>query len=99
LHYDPDTGLFDVTYAAAWQIGRLLALQNHSFALALNRARKMIRQEAERQMRQKEVDLLRNTHKLPSKYLSLEESLMNSLNNAIGKNLKADNRSLIFGEK
>ncbi|NTW06499.1 MAG: hypothetical protein HGA29_01505, partial [Syntrophaceae bacterium] len=53
LHYDPDTGLFDVTYAAAWQIGRLLALQNHSFALALNRARKMIRQEAERQMRQK----------------------------------------------
>lgn len=99
LHYDPDTGLFDVTYAAAWQLGRLLALQNPSFALALNRAKKMIRQEAERQMRSQEIDLLRKAHKLPGKYSSLEESLMNSLNNAVGKNLKAGKSSLIFGEK
>jgi hypothetical protein len=97
LHYDPDTGLFDVTYAAAWQLGRLLALQNHSFALALNRARKIIRQEAERQMRQSEIDKLRKTHKLPPEYLSLEESLMNALSRLIGKNLKADDRSPFFG--
>ena len=35
MRYDPATGMFDATYAAAWQIGRLLALQNTSFAQAL----------------------------------------------------------------
>jgi hypothetical protein len=35
LQYDKDTGLFDVTYAAAWQLGRLLALQAPEFAWAL----------------------------------------------------------------
>lgn len=33
--YNPDTGLFDVAYGAAWQLGQLLALQNNSFATAL----------------------------------------------------------------
>lgn len=33
--YNPDTGMFDVTYAAAWQLGRLLALQNSNFAETL----------------------------------------------------------------
>ena len=46
LRYDPDIGLFDTTYAAAWQLGRLLALQNQSFALALNQARKVMRKRA-----------------------------------------------------
>ena len=58
LRYDPDTGLFDVTYAVAWQLGRLLALQNHSFALALNRVRRALRAEAERQMRLAEIKAL-----------------------------------------
>jgi hypothetical protein len=34
-HYNPQTGLFDVSYGAAWQIGQLLALQNTSYANAL----------------------------------------------------------------
>jgi len=35
--YDPGSGLFDVSYAAAWQLGRLLALHDSAFAAALYR--------------------------------------------------------------
>jgi hypothetical protein len=35
LVYDPDTGLFDLSFAVAWQIGRLLALADGGFSLAL----------------------------------------------------------------
>ncbi len=35
LRYNPDTGMFDLSYSSAWQIGRLLALQNKSFATSL----------------------------------------------------------------
>jgi len=35
LQYDPGTGLFNVSYSAAWQLGRLLALQNLDFANSL----------------------------------------------------------------
>ena len=33
--YNPDTGLFDISYSAAWQMGQLLALQNKHFSVAL----------------------------------------------------------------
>lgn len=32
MRYNPDTGMFDATYASAWQLGKLLALQNKGFA-------------------------------------------------------------------
>lgn len=35
MHYDPKTGIFNHAYSAAWQIGRLLALSDGSFAAAL----------------------------------------------------------------
>jgi len=46
VRFDPASGLMDVTYAAAWQIGRGLALQNALFASTLyawkrNEARKV----------------------------------------------------------
>ncbi|MEE1888643.1 hypothetical protein [Pseudomonas carassii] len=33
--YDPNTGMFDISYAAAWQVGQLLALQDKHFAVML----------------------------------------------------------------
>jgi hypothetical protein len=81
LRYDPDMGLFDVTYAAAWQLGRLLALQNHSFALALNRTRRALRAEAERQMRLVEIKDLKNGKDF------IEENLMEQLANGVGDKL------------
>ncbi len=38
--YDAKTGLFDVSYAVAWQIGRLLALSDSEFAVGLMKWRK-----------------------------------------------------------
>jgi hypothetical protein len=82
LRYDPDTGLFDATYAAAWQLGRLLALQNHGFALALSRARATMRAEAQRRMRTWEIEQLG----LP-RADSLEDSLMAQLADGAGDEL------------
>jgi hypothetical protein len=33
--FDPTTGMFDVSYAAAWMLGRMLALQDKAFSTAL----------------------------------------------------------------
>ncbi|NEO20839.1 MULTISPECIES: hypothetical protein [unclassified Moorena] len=35
LRYDPELGLFDTSYAAAWQLGRMLTLQNSTVATSL----------------------------------------------------------------
>lgn len=37
--YDPDTGTFDVSYASAWQMGRLIALNNPSIAMQIMQKR------------------------------------------------------------
>jgi len=43
--FDPTTGLFDVSYAAAWTLGRMLALQDRAFAAALYRWKKGLARE------------------------------------------------------
>lgn len=37
LRFDPNAGLYDTSYAAAWQIGQLVSLQDQSFSTALYR--------------------------------------------------------------
>jgi hypothetical protein len=89
LRYDPETGLFDATYAAAWQLGRLLALQNQSFALALNRARKILRTKAEDLMRQSELSELQEKLNLPAAK-SVEDGLLEYMANGAGQKLKGN---------
>ena len=40
--YNPQTGLFDVSFGAAWELGRLLALQNPGMANALYRWKQQV---------------------------------------------------------
>lgn len=54
LRYNPETGMFDASYAAAWQLGRLLALQDQAFAQALFR----FRTEYQRWIRRTNTDAL-----------------------------------------
>ena len=35
MRYNPDTGMFDQSYAAAWQLGQLLALNSKQFSVGL----------------------------------------------------------------
>lgn len=35
LRYDRTTGFFDISFAAAWQLGRILALQNQNFSKSI----------------------------------------------------------------
>lgn len=43
---DTELGVMDITYSSAWQLGKALALADHSFAAALSRVRTHILDEA-----------------------------------------------------
>lgn len=88
LRYDPDNGMFDVAFAAAWQLGRLLALQNQGFALALDRARANIRAKAERVWRQAELRRLKQDLGLPKEGDFVEDSLMKYMETSGGQKLR-----------
>jgi hypothetical protein len=56
LRYDPGNGMFDVTYAAAWELGRLLALHDRAYATALFRWKLTVTQQAAAQLEDEIVD-------------------------------------------
>ena len=35
IRYNPSNGMFDISYAAAWELGRLLSLQSKNFSISL----------------------------------------------------------------
>jgi hypothetical protein len=47
LYYDPSTGMFDMSYAAAWTLGRVLALGDKSFSVALAKWKQQVKQKTE----------------------------------------------------
>jgi hypothetical protein len=53
--YNPQTGMFDVSYGAAWQLGQLLALQNNAYAIALYQWRRELKIEEAAQAEQKRI--------------------------------------------
>jgi hypothetical protein len=56
LRYDPGSGMFDVSYAAAWELGRLLALHDRAYATALFRWKLTLTQQAAAQLEEEIVD-------------------------------------------
>jgi hypothetical protein len=46
LYYNPETGMLDASYAAAWELGRLLALQDRQFSVALDNYKMLYRQQS-----------------------------------------------------
>ena len=56
--YNPDTGLFDVSYGAAWQLGQLMALQNKNYANALFNWKKAVNGQTAAQAEQQILNTL-----------------------------------------
>ncbi len=85
LHYDRSTGMFDVSYAAAWQLGRLLALHDMNFATTLLRwRRQQIRSTQAALQRQQ---MLREFHLSPPKHMPEEAGNIDPLTFAIMESL------------
>ncbi len=57
MHYDPDTGVFNHAYVAAWQIGRLLALSDSAFVQHLMQWRRKFLQSVQQQANQNAVEI------------------------------------------
>lgn len=58
VRYDPALAMFDVTYAAAWELGRLLALQDKDFSTGLYKwKREYAQQRARRKQALENPDL------------------------------------------
>ncbi|HEY3706408.1 MAG TPA: hypothetical protein VGL22_15200 [Terracidiphilus sp.] len=56
LRYDPRNGMFAAEYAAAFELGRMMALNNRSFARAMQRYRNRVAQDVAAEARQKQLD-------------------------------------------
>jgi hypothetical protein len=60
LRFDQTTGMFDISYATAWQLGRLLALQDPNYSTAISNWKNAVKRDRPVEMAK---DILKN--KLP----------------------------------
>lgn len=56
LRFDPNIGMYDTSYAAAWQLGRLVALRDKSFSVNYYRWTKMVNQKYRMLLENKAVE-------------------------------------------
>jgi hypothetical protein len=82
-----ETGMFDVSYAAAWQIGRLLALNNKGFATQLYNWKRGVRRQTSDKMVQKHLRAMAPHHETEeekaNKRSLVQRIITNSLQNAL----------------
>ncbi|MCK4258922.1 MAG: hypothetical protein KAX49_08090 [Halanaerobiales bacterium] len=106
LRYNPDTGLFDVAYATAWQLGRLLALQNQHFAVAMSKQRRSNYQKLRLQLTRsvwrdrlnEALEFPENSRELDQHHL--KEQILKFLNSKMTKEIRGRNEldESIFGD-
>jgi hypothetical protein len=78
LRYDPELGMLDVSYAAAWQLGRLMAMRDKSFAFALLQWKQEVAHKTNRACQKvgvnemPHIELLRSVNLLPADNLVTE---------------------------
>lgn len=70
LRYNQEKGMFDVTYSAAWEIGRLLALSDKDFSTSLFQWKRL----KERQMCRQKQNKMQDLAHLPVMNLESEEN-------------------------
>lgn len=58
MSFDPTTGMFDESYAAAWNLGRQMALQSKSFSVGLYNWKKGLNLQV---INAAEQDIIQNT--------------------------------------
>ena len=78
VRYNPSNGMFDISYAAAWELGRLQALESSNFSISLYNWKRSHRQSIKRI--EKAIDSHLPFHKplnveLPNEILSWFENL------------------------
>ena len=62
LRYDSEIGMFDISYSAAWQLGRMLMLENQGLAVQLFKWRREVVQNIKRlQQQQTHLRLINST--------------------------------------
>lgn len=75
--YDPDIGMMDMSYASAWQLGRMLAFQNQSLCKVLIRWRfENYRRAAQKKQEQDIKQVIYQNGKEKAQQQSLEALLM-----------------------
>jgi hypothetical protein len=57
LRFDPNVGMYDTSYAAAWQLGRLVALRDKSFSVNYYRWTKTVNQKYRMLLENKSIEL------------------------------------------